>query len=141
MSLELLEGEIRKKFEGVSGTGSGKSIHEAASKELLYPYSWIEIGKDENNEPILKKIIDVDSRTILPNPSGTTVLEKYADYLDKMFGKGKGNGMRFINRRFKVNQTSKDGDSRDKYTTIATGVAANPNTTSVSNIAKEVQKQ
>lgn len=141
MSLELLEGEIKKKFEGVVGTGSGKSVHEAASKELLYPYSWVEVGRDENGEPILKQIIDVDSRTILPNPSGTTVLEKYADYLDKMFGKGKGNGMRFINRRFKVNQTSKNGDSRDKYTTIAAGVAANPDSQHITNIAKEVQKQ
>lgn len=140
MSLELVEGEIRKKFGGVAGSNGG-AVHIEASKELLYPYTLVQVGVDENGEPILQKVIDVDARTELPNPSGTTVLEHYANYLDKMFGKGRGNGMRLVNQRFKVNQISKDRSGRKEYTQIATGAAISQTELTKGDLQKEVQKQ
>lgn len=143
MSLELIESEIKRKFEGAIGSGlGGKSIHELSAKELLYPYSLIDTGKkDENGEPIYKRVIDVDGRTELPSPSGTVVLETYAHYLDKVFGRGRGRGLRYVNKRYKIDMTSKDRKGRAEFTQIATGSALNSDNDTSKEIVKAVTKQ
>ena len=142
MSLELIESEIKKKFEGGTGSGlGGKSIHEHASAQLLYPYVWVDNGKkDANGEPVLEKEIDVDSRTELPSPSGTVVLESYANYLDKTFGRGRGRGMRYVNVRYKVDMTSKDRKGRAEFTQIAVGASLNQDD-SAKSVVQAVTKQ
>ena len=142
MSLELIENEIKKKFEGVGGSSAGgKSVHEHSSKELLYPTVSIDTGKkDENGEPVYESVIDVDSRTELPSPSGTAVLEHYAHYLDKVFGKGRGNGFRYVNLRYKVDMTSKDRKGRIEYTQIASASAMNPDANENLKLGQAVNK-
>ena len=143
MSLELIENEIKKKFEGLGNSGSmgGKSVHEHSSKELLYPTISVDTGrKDENGEPIFESVIDVDSKTELPSPSGTAVLEHYAHYLDKIFGTGRGNGLRYVNVRYKVDMTSKDRKGRVEYTQIASASAMNPDNNENLKLGQAVNK-
>ena len=141
MSLELIENEIKKKFEGINGSSTyGKSIHEHSSAQLLYPTIQVEKGKDENGEPIFESQIEVDGRTELPSPSGTAVLEHYANYLDKVFGKGRGNGFRYVNTRYKVDMVSKDRKSRAEYTQIASASAMNPDNNENVKLGQAVSK-
>jgi hypothetical protein len=141
MSLEILDDEVKRKHISASGSGSGKTVHEHASQQLLYTKVQHDTGeKDDNGEPIFEEQIDVDARTELPSPANTAVLEWYANFLDNTFGVGKGLGMRTINERYKINMISKNRKGRNEFTMISTASGLNPQNTENQDILKKVQE-
>ena len=140
MSLEIFDDEVKRKhLSAGGGTSSGKSVHEHAGNQLLYPYT-VTIEENPDGSTTSRKEIDVDARTELPAPANTAVLEWYAGYLDKAFGKGRGLGMRTINERYKINMISKNRKGRNEYTMIATASGLNPQTTDSNDLLKKVQE-
>ena len=140
MSLEIFDDEVKRKHISSSGQGKGTSIHEHAATQLLYTHVPQDTGKkDENNEPIFEERIDVDGRTELPSPANTAVMEWYATYLDRAFGKGKGQGMKTVNERYKIDMISKVRKGRGEFTMVAAASALNGSNTEPENILKKVQ--
>ena len=143
MSLEIIEDEVKKKHlgQGING-GSGSSVHELGARELLYPHATRDTGKkDENGEPVYESVIDIDARTELPSPSATATIDWYPIFLDRVFGAGKGRGMRAINERYKINMISKNRKGRSEFTQVATASALNtPTDESPDKFLKRVQE-
>lgn len=138
MSLELIEGEIKRKFGNSSGSFGGSSLHEHSARELLYPYQIREIENPDGSTTIIKDI-DVDAKTELPNPSGTAVLEHYANYLDRHFGRGKGNNLKYVNQRYKIDMISKERKSLNSFEKIAVS-AGGSQEVAPSDVAKQIVK-
>ena len=138
MSLEIFDDEVKRKHIQSSGFGSGRSLHEHAASQLLYPHT-ITTEELPDGSTKTSKEIDVDGRTELPSPSNTSVLQYYAFHLDSMFGKGKGNGMRYIDEKYRINMISKNRKGRTEFTMVATASALNADNQNSDNILKKVQ--
>ena len=139
MSLELFEGEIKKNQSVISGSGSGSSPHEHAGKAFFDIESTIEKeNPDGSIEQITTSILD--TKTDLPNPSGTTTLEYYCNYFGFFFGNEHAEPLRFVNKRFKVNQISGERKSRGEYERVATASANGQAVITSSNVAKKVME-
>ena len=139
MSLEIFDDEVKRKHLQAGSSLGGQSVHEHASSQLLYPHT-ITVEENADGSTRTIKEIDVDGRTELPSPANTAVLEWYAKFLDSTFGAGKGNGMRNINERYKINMISKNRKGRTEFTMVATASAINAQNTSSDDILKQVQK-
>lgn len=138
MSLEIFDDEVKRKHVQSGGFGSGKSLHEHAASQLLYPHTITTEELPDGSTKVTKEI-DVDGRTELPSPANTSVLQYYAFHLDVMFGKGKGNGMRYIDEKYRINMISKNRKGRNEFTMVATASAFNNQNQDNSDILKKVQ--
>lgn len=139
MSLEIFDDEVKRKHVQGGSLGHGSSVHEHSSAQLLYPYVVREIEQPDGKTKTVKEI-DVDARTELPSPANTTVLERYADFIDSAFGKKRGKGMRKINTRYKVNMISKGRKGRNEYTLIGAASAMQGASNESEDLLKKVQE-
>lgn len=150
MSLELTEEKMRLlagQGGGTSGIG-GKSPHEHAATQLLYPT--VKVPKvdekgmpvlDSEGDPIMIDKLEVTGRTELPNPSGTAVLVSYAAYCAANF-RGNGANLIDVNDDYMKFMVSKDRKGRLEYTQVATGSALGQSgNASGAEIAKAASEQ
>lgn len=151
MSLELTEEKMRQ-LAATAGTaggpGGGRSPHEHAASQLLYPtirkQRTLPDGTpvfDKDGEPIWEDTLEITGRTELPNPSGTTALVAYAKYCAANF-RGNGRNLDTVNDDYMKYMVSKDRKGRLEYTQVATGSAlAQSGNVSMADIAKEASQQ
>ena len=143
MSIEILEDEVKRKFnQGQSGASGGRSIHEHAANMLLFQHVPKDPGKkDENGDPIFENETDVNGRTELPSPAGMTTLETYVPAYERAFPFRKNKShLRELPQIYKVNMISKDRKGRAEFVTVAGAAAFNSaQSGDQANILKEVQ--
>jgi hypothetical protein len=124
MSLSIIKDTLREKFTHLSGAfGFGKSVHEHASQQLLYPHGSREV-KEKDGSTRVDQFVDVytiGGRTILPSPANMSILLHWSKWYNEFMGEDRGFTKLAID--YMVLMPSKNGISREQFTLVATGQA------------------